>query len=165
PPPGSVARAGQAATPRFDVAIFDDDLGVAQKRKLVAGSLVTTRRHPGRITSTLAFGIENDDRADLDLQDKSLNGSFELSWEASPGRLLLTPYVVYLDRRLESSGFREEQISGRLQIALVRVPALADGSVSLEGRLTRSIRKEPYEDRETDGAVSLTIAQRLPLVP
>lgn len=150
---------------RFDVAIFDDDLGVAQKRKVVAGSFVTTRRHPGRITSTLAFGIENDDRADLDLQDKSLNGSFELSWEVSPGRLLLTPYVVYLDRRLESAGFREEQISGRLQIALVRVPALADGSVSLEGRLTRSIHKEPYEDRETDGSVSLTIAQRLPLVP
>lgn len=150
---------------RFDVAIFDDDLGVAQKRKVVAGSFVTTRRHPGRITSTLAFGIENDDRVDLELQDKTLNGSFELSWEVSPGRILLTPYVVYLDRRLESAGFREEQVSGRLQIALVRVPALADGSVSIEGRLTRAIRKEPYEDRETDGAVSLTIAQRLPLVP
>ncbi len=156
---------GGYTSARFDVALFDDDLGVAQKRRLVAGSFVTSRRHPGNITSTLGVGIENDDHDDLDLVDRTLQGTFELRWEASPGRLLVTPYVVYADRRWNTRGVRQEQVSGRLQIALVRIPFLRDGSVSLEGRVDRLQDKEPRNRKATDGAISLTIAQRLPLVP
>jgi hypothetical protein len=150
---------------RFDVALFEDDRGVARRRRLVAGSFVTSRRHPGNMTSTLGIGIENDDHRDLGLIDRTLQGTFELRWEASPGRFLVTPYVVYLDRRLETLGARQEQVSGRLQIAWVHVPFLRDGSLSLEGRVNRLHDREPYSRSVTDGALSLAIAQRLPLVP
>jgi hypothetical protein len=155
---------GGYTSARFDVALFDDDLGVAQNRKLVAGSFVTSRRHPGNMTSTLGIGIENDDHADLHLVDRTVQGTFELRWEASPGRLLVTPYVVYLDRRLKTRGIRHDQVSGRLQVALVALPFLRDGSLAVEGRINRLQEKEPFDRAVTDGAVSVTISQRMPLL-
>jgi len=153
---------GGRTSARVDVALLDDDLGVAAKRKIVAGSAVTTRRHPGRITSTFAFGIENDNHADLDLADRTMQATFELRWEAVAGRLLVTPYVVYNDRDLETRGVREEFVSGRVQLALPRIPALHDASVALEGRIGRVSRSKPTEVKETDYGASLILSHSIP---
>ncbi len=153
---------GGRTSARVDVALFDDNLGVAAKRKVVAGSAVTTRRHPGRITSTFAFGIENDDRADLGLVDRTLQATFELRWEAIAGRFLVTPYVVYNDRDLESRGLQEELVSGRVQVALQRIPALFGAAVALEGRIARASRSKPAEAKDTDYGASLTISHSIP---
>jgi hypothetical protein len=72
--------------------------------------------------------------------------------------------VVYLDRRLKTRGIRHDQVSGRLQVALVALPFLRDGSLAVEGRINRLQEKEPFDRAVTDGAVSVTISQRMPLL-
>ncbi|MEK7348897.1 MAG: hypothetical protein AABZ94_08490 [Candidatus Eisenbacteria bacterium] len=155
---------GGRTSARVDVALFDDKLGVAARRKVIAGSAVTTRRLPGRITSTLAFGIENDKRADLDLDDRTMQATFELRWEAIADRFLVTPYVVYNDRDLESRGIREEFVSGRVQLGLQRIPLLHGAAVALEGRIARVTRSEPAAVKDTDYGASLTLSQSIPLL-
>ncbi|HEY6573099.1 MAG TPA: hypothetical protein VI198_07235, partial [Candidatus Eisenbacteria bacterium] len=153
---------GGRTSARVDVALFDDKLGVAAKRKVIAGSAVTTRRHPGRMTSTLAFGIENDDHADLKLIDRTMQATFELRWEAIADRFVVTPYVVYNDRDMETRGLREELVSGRVQLALQKLPAWRGAVVALEGRIGRVTRSKPTEYKDTDYGASLAISQALP---
>ncbi|HEU4723858.1 MAG TPA: hypothetical protein VFU59_01035 [Candidatus Eisenbacteria bacterium] len=155
---------GGRTSARVDVALFDDKLGVGAKRKLIAGSAVTTRRHPGRMTSTLAIGVENDKHADLDLTDRSLNATFELRWEAIADRFLVTPYVVYNDRKLESRGVEEELVSGRLQFAAQRLPALRGGALAVEGRIARVSRRLPTDVKDTDYGVSVTLSHNVPVL-
>lgn len=151
-------------TARVDVALFDDDLGVAAKRKLVAGSAVTTRRHPGRVTSTLALGVENDKHVDLNLTDRSLNATIELRWEAVPDRFSVAPYLVYNDRNLESRGVDEELVSGRLQFALQRIPVLHGSALAIEGRIARVSRRLPAEVKDTDYGAMITLTRTAPVL-
>lgn len=153
---------GGRTSARVDVALFDDKLGVSKKRKVLAGSAVTTRRHPGRMTSTLAIGIENDNHSDLGLVDRTMQGTFELRWEAIADRFVVTPYVVYNDRELETRGLQEELVSGRVQMALQRIPAFHGAVVALEGRIGRVSRSKPTEYKDTDYGASLTISRTLP---
>lgn len=153
---------GGRTSARFDVALFDDNLGVAAKRKVIAGSAFATRRLPGRVTSTLAIGIENDRRDELDLDDRTLQATFELRCEAVADRVLVTPYVVYNDRDLESRGVNEKFVSGRLQVALQRIPAFRGAAVALEGRIARVTRSKPTEVKDTDYGASLTLSHSIP---
>ncbi len=155
---------GGRTTARVDVALFDDDLGVAKKRKLIAGRVVTTRQHPGGITSSLLVGIENDDHADLGLEDKTLQGALEIRVAAIADRLLVIPYLVYHDRKLETRGTEEKVTSGRLQLALQRIPALRNAAIALEGRIARVDRKLPIDQADTDYGATLTISQGLPVI-
>ncbi len=153
---------GGRTSARVDVALFNDNLGVAAKRKVIAGSAFATRRLPGRVTSTLAFGIENDRRDELNLDDRTLQATFELRWEAVADRFLVTPYVVYNDRNLESRGVQEEFVSGRLQVALQRIPVFRGAAVALEGRIARITRSKPTEVKDTDYGASLTLSHSIP---
>jgi hypothetical protein len=156
---------GGRTTARVDVALFDDDQGVAKKRKLMAGSIATTRRHPGGITSSLLVGIENDDHADLGLEDKTLQGTLEIRVDAVRERLLVIPYIVYLSRKQETRGVEESVTSGRLQVMLQRIPALRNAAVALEGRIGRIDRKQPIDISDTDYGATLTISQAIPRLP
>jgi hypothetical protein len=149
---------GGRTTAHFDVAVFDDDLGVAKKRKLIAGSFLSTRKHPGNITSTLGVGVENDNHADLGLKDRTIQGTFELRWDAKVNRFAVVPYVVYNDRDLETRGVREEIVSGRLQFMAMRIAPLLGATLAVEGRMSRITRKEPIGDRSTDYGAALTLS-------
>jgi len=149
---------GGRTTARFDVAIFDDDLGVAKKRKLIAGSFLSTRRHPGNITTTLGVGVENDKHVDLDLRDRTIQGTFEVRWDAVAGRFAVIPYVVYNDRDLETRGVREELVSGRLQFMAMRIAPLLGATLAIEGRMGRVTHKQPISDKNADYGAALTLS-------
>ena len=155
---------GGRTSARVDVALFTDDLGVAAKRKVIAGSAMTTRRHPGRMTSTFALGVEDDKHVDLDLTDRSLNATFELRWEAVANQFTVTPYLVYNDRKLETRGVEEELVSGRVQLAVQRFPKLSGVTMALEGRIARVSRKKPTDLKDTDYGVAFTISHNVPVL-
>jgi hypothetical protein len=152
---------GGRTTARFEVAVLEDDRGVATKRRIMAGWAQTTRRHPGRITSTLGLGLEKDDHTDLGLVDHTLQGTFELRWEGIPDRFFVAPYVVYNDRNLETRGVQEKLVSGRVQVALQRIPALHGAAVALEGRVGRLSRGRPAV-KDTDYGASLVLSHSVP---
>jgi len=151
---------GGRTTARFDVAFIDDPLRSGIKRRVTSGSLVTTRRHPGRVVSTLALGLEKNHSSALDLEDTTVNGSFEVRWEAIAGRFLVIPFLTGISRHYELSGTREEQFSARLQLALLRVAGLGENAVTLQGRVDRVQHLTPARPRDLDGSVELTIGKR-----
>jgi len=151
---------GGRTTARFDVAFIDDALRAATKRRVVSGSLVTTRKHPGRVVSTLTLGLEQNRATDLNLTDTTIQGSFEARWEAVVGRLLITPSLSGSSRDYELEGTREDRYSARLQVALLRVAGLGESTVSLEGRVDRVQRLTPSRPSDFDGLVQLAIGRR-----
>lgn len=154
---------GGCTTARFDVVVSEDGRGVNTRRRLASGSVVSTRRHPGRVVSTLTLGIEQNRARDLDLTDRTVQGSFEARWEAVAGQLLITPFLAGSSRTYDLQGTEEHRYSARLQIALLRVRGLGENAVSLEGRIDRLRRLEPRGPTDTDGSVQITVGQRFDL--
>ncbi len=151
---------GGRTTARFDIAFIDDAMRAATKRRVTSGSLVTTRKHPGRVVSTLTLGIEQDHSSGLNLTNSTVQGSFEARWEAVAGRFLVIPFVSGSTRHYELFGTKEDRFSGRLQLALLRVAGLGENAVSLEGRIDRVQHLTPARPKDLDGSVRLTIGQR-----
>ncbi len=151
---------GGRTTARFDIGFIDDALRAASKRRVVSGSVVSTRRHPGRIVSTLTLGIEQNHSNAVNLDDSTIQGSFEARWEAIPGRFLVTPFVSGSTRHYDLLGTKEDHFSGRLQLALLRVAGLGENAVALTGRIDRVQHLIPTLPKDLDTSVQLTIGQR-----
>jgi hypothetical protein len=156
---------GGRTTARFDVGTFDDDKGVSVRRRVLAGSVVSMRRHPGRVTSTVSAGVERDENRDLKARDLTLQGALEVRWEASPSRLLVTPFLSYISRDYELQGRSEDRLGGRLQISFLRVPGLGDAALSVQGRLERIWRLIPEGTHDTEGAVEVSLGKRVSILP
>jgi hypothetical protein len=151
---------GGRTTARFDIAFINDELRAASKRRVVSGSFVSTRRHPGRVVSTLTLGLEQNHSSGVNLDDSTIQGSFEARWEAIAGRFLVTPFVSASGRHYELLGTREDRYSARLQLAFLRVPGLGENAVALTGRIDRVQHLTPALPQNLDTAVQLTIGQR-----
>ncbi|MBI4363919.1 MAG: hypothetical protein HY568_00660 [Candidatus Latescibacteria bacterium] len=156
-------RMGGRTTARFDVVVSEDSHRSNTRRRLASGSLVSTRRHPGRVVSTLTLGLEQSRLRDLDITDTTFQGSFEARWEALPGRLLVTPFIAGTTRTYEQQDTKEGRYSARLQISLLRVPGLGENSISLEGRIDRMERTKPSGPSSTEGSAQLTLGHRFDL--
>lgn len=151
---------GGRTTARFDVTFINDDLRAATKRRVTSGSVVSTRRHPGRVVSTLTLGLEQNHSAGLSRTDTTIQGSFEARWEAIAGRFLVTPFLSASTRNYELQGTKEDRYSARLQLALLRVAGLGENAVSLEGRVDRVQHLDPARPKDLDGSIQLTIGKR-----
>jgi len=156
---------GGRTTARFDVALYEDERGLNAKRLVTSGSVVSVRRHPGRMTSTISAGIDQDENQDLGLRDRTIQGAFELRWEAMPGRLLVTPFVAYTKRDLELRGTRQDRLSVRLQASLLRLPSLGETALSVEGRYDKFLRQEPTGVENGVTAIEVSLGRRVPLLP
>jgi len=156
---------GGRTTAHFDAGTYDDSKGVNARRRVLAGSVVSVRRHPGRVTSTISAGIERDENRDLRARDLTILSSLEARWEASPRRLLVAPLVSYSSRDYELHGTREDRLGGRLQISLLRLPGLGDAALSIQGRLERIWHRRPLGTHDTEGGVELTLGKQIALLP
>ena len=154
---------GGRTTARFDVTFIKDAMRADTKRRVVSGSLITTRRHPGRVVSSLALGLEQNRLGDLNLTDTTIQGSFEARWEAIASRLLITPFFAGSTRTYDLQGTREDRYSARLQVALLRVAGLGGNAVSVEGRLDRVQHLRPSLPKNLDGSVQIAVGQRFEL--
>jgi hypothetical protein len=152
-------------TARFDAGKWEDAMGVNTKRRVYSGSIISTRRHKGNVTSTISAGIERDENQDLHLRDKTIQGALEVRFEAILERLLVTPYVTYLLRDYELAGTNEDRLGGRLQISLLKLPGLGDAAFSVQGRVDRIRHREPIEDSDTETAVEVFLGKRSPILP
>ena len=152
---------GGRTTARFDITFLKDALRAGTRRRIISGSLVATRRHPGRVVSTLALGLEQNHSGDLHLTDTTFQGSFEARWETVPGRLLITPFLAGSSRTYDLHGLREDRYSARLQVALLRVAGLGENAVSVEGRLDRVQHLTPAAPKDLDGSVQIAVGQRI----
>ena len=150
---------GGRTTARFDVTFIDDVLRAGTKRRVMSGSLVSTRRHPGRVVSTMTAGVEQNHSSDLNLTDTTIQGTFEARWEAIAGRLLVTPFLAGASRTYGLLGTKDERYTARLQFAFLRVAGLGENAVALEARLDRLRPPSPSQAR-LDSSVQLTIGQR-----
>jgi len=150
---------------KFDVALFEGDVGPGSRRVVTSASVVSTRKYPGRITTTLSGGIEHDDQRTLQYADRTIQGTAEFRWEAIAGKFLVMPFLTYLERNYESTGRDERHLTGRLQLAWVRVPGLGNNALSIEGRVDRRNFENPVEDHSTEGSVEVTFGQRFRLTP
>jgi len=155
---------GGRTTARFDVALFEDERGLNAKRLVTSGSVVSVRRHPGRMTSTISAGIEQDENQDLNLRDRTIQGAFELRWEAMPGRFLVTPFIAYTKRELNLRGTRQDRLSVRLQLSLLRLPSLGETALSVEGRYDKFLRQEPTGPENGVTAIELSLGRRIPIL-
>jgi len=156
---------GGRTTARFDAGTFEDEKGVNVRRRVLAGSVVSMRRHPGRVTSSISAGIERDENRDLEARDLTIQGTLEVRWEASPSRLLIMPFITYLSRDYELKGTSEDRFGGRLQISLLRLPGLGDAALSIQGRLERIWRLIPEGTHDTEGGVEISIGKTATLLP
>jgi hypothetical protein len=156
---------GGRTTARFDAGTWEDTKGLNTKRRVYSGSLISTRRHKGNVTSTISAGIERDENRDLHLRDKTIQGALELRIEAVLERLLITPYVTYLLRDYELAGTNEDRLGGRLQISLLKLPGLGDAAFSIQGRVDRVRHREPLEDEDTEAGVEVFLGKRSPILP
>jgi hypothetical protein len=150
---------------RFDIATIEDEKGENQRRLITSGSLVSTRRHEGRMTSTLSGGMEIIEYEDLDLKDQTFQGAMELQWEAVRGKFLITPSVSYVDREYDTLEQREDRLGGKIQLLLVRVPHFGENALALEGRVDKIDHDDPIQSESTEGSVSITFGQRFDLTP
>lgn len=148
---------GGRTTARFDVATMEDERRPNTRRRITSGSMVTTGRSLDRVVSTLTAGVEWDRNRGLDLDNTTLQGSFEARWEAIPGKLLVTPFVLASGRDYQQQGTKEGRYAARLQVAFLHVPGLGGSAVSLEGRVDRLKRIQPLETSTTDGSVMLFV--------
>ena len=94
---------GGRTTARFDATFLNDAIRAATKRRVVSGSLVSTRRHPGRVVSTMIVGFEQNHSSGLNLTDTTVQGSFEARWEAVAGRFGAPAWLTA--RRIAEDGF------------------------------------------------------------
>ena len=154
---------GGRTTARFNIAFLNDLLRAGTRRRVTSGSLVTVRKHPGRVTSTTILGLEQNKSQDLNRTDTTVQGSFEARWEAVQGRLLVIPYVSGVTRHLELFGTKEDRYMARLQVAFLRVPGFGENAVAIEGRLDRIQHLEPSRAMNLNGSVQLTVGQRFSL--
>jgi hypothetical protein len=151
---------GGRTTARFDIAFINDEFRAATKRRVVSGSVVSTRRNPGRIVSTLTVGVEQNHSNGVNLDDSTIQGSFEARWEAIAGRFLVTPFVSGSERHYELLGTKEDRYSARLQLAFLRIAGLGENAVALTGRVDRVQHLTPSLPQDLDASVQLTIGQR-----
>ncbi|MGE5179240.1 MAG: hypothetical protein ACM3PF_09130 [Bacteroidota bacterium] len=156
---------GGRTTARFDFGTFDDDKGLSMRRRVLAGSVVSVRRHPGGVTSTISGGIERDENRDVSKRDMTIQGALEVRWEASPSRLLVQPFVTYISRDYELQGRSEDRLTGRLQISLLRLPGLGDAALSVQGRFERVWHKVPEGTHATDTGVEVSLGKRVSILP
>ena len=154
------AMEGQTSA-RIDLALFEDDMAVVARRLVTSGSLVSTRRYPGGITTTISGGVEVNEFQDLDLTDQTIQGALEVRWEAIKGVFLVTPFASYMDRDWETLARREKKFAGRLQLTWVRVPHLGENALSVEGRYDRLEQKSPAPDDSDDWGVQVSFGQRI----
>jgi len=152
---------GGRTTARFDIGFINDELRAATKRRVVSGSVVSTRRHPGRIVSTLTLGLEQNHSSGVNLDDSTIQGSFEARWEAIAGRFLVTPFLSGSTRHYELLGTREDRYSARLQLVLLRIAGLGENALALTGRVDRVQHLVPSAAQDLDTSVQLSIGQRL----
>jgi hypothetical protein len=158
-------KLGGRTTAHFDAGTFEDEMGVNSRRRVYAGSVVTVRRHPGRVTSTISGGVERDENRDLRARNMTIQGALEARWEAWARTLLVAPFVSYISRDYELHGTREDRLGGRLQISLLKVPGLGDAALSIQGRLEWIWHRIPQGTRDTEGAVELSLGKRVSLLP
>jgi len=151
---------GGRTTARFDVGFFEDPKGMNAKRRVLAGSLVSTRKHPGRIVSTLTLGIEKNRMSDLNLTNTTIQGSFEARWEAVAGRFLVLPFLSGVSRNFDLFGVREDRYAARLQLAWLKVPGLGENALAVEGRLDRVRHLTPAAPSDLDASAKVTLGQR-----
>lgn len=156
---------GGRTTARFDVGTFEDEKAVGVKRRVLSGSVVSMRRHPGRVTSTISGGIERDENRDLHLRDMTIQGALEVRWEASPSRLLIQPFLSYISRDYELQGRSEDRLGARLQISFLHVPGLGDAALSIQGRAERIWRLIPEGTHDTDTGVEVSLGKRVSILP
>jgi hypothetical protein len=155
---------GGRTTARFDAGTYQDEKGLNTRRRVLAGSIVSVRRLPGRITSTTIAGVERDENRDFDKRDMTIQGSMEVRVEVLPSRLLVAPFVSYTSRDYELRGFKEDRLGGRLQVSLLRLPGLGDAALSVQGRVERIWFREPLGTRDTEGAVEVSLGKRLSIL-
>jgi len=116
------------------------------------------------MTSTISAGIEQDENQDLNLRDRTIQGAFELRWEAMPGRFLVTPFIAYTKRELNLRGTRQDRLSVRLQLSLLRLPSLGETALSVEGRYDKFLRQEPTGPENGVTAIELSLGRRIPIL-
>jgi len=153
-------RYGGSTRARMDIAVLDDELGVNARRVVTSASLVSTRKESEGVTSTISAGIERDEMKDLRFTNQTIQAAVEVRWEAVRGKFLITPLFTYLGRRYDTTTNREQRMTGRLQLTLVRVPGLGENALSLEGRVDRIDLKGPVEDKSTEGSVQISFGQQ-----
>ncbi|HET9251145.1 MAG TPA: hypothetical protein VFP58_03435 [Candidatus Eisenbacteria bacterium] len=153
-------RRGGWTRARFDIGRYEDRFSRGFEREVTAASVVSTRKHEQRMTSTISFSMEKDDHKDIEVTDFTLQAALELRYEVIPGTFLVAPLVSWLDRELETFVRREERFTGRLQLTWVKVPGLGDNAISLEGRVDRLDLQDPIDDTTVEGSVELSIGQR-----
>jgi len=157
------ALGGQTSA-KIDLTKIDDAKGVNASRFVGSGSVVITRKHTDTITSTISAALEHDEAKDLNLTDQTIQAAFELRWEAIKGKLLVTPFATYYDRDMGSINLDQRQISGRLQISILRVPKLGENALSIEGRVDNYQESGTNETDSTEGAFQISFGQRFNLL-
>lgn len=150
---------------RIDLARFEDELGVGAKRFVGSGSVVSTRKHSEGVTSTASFALVNDESEDTNLTDQTIQAALEIRWEAIAGKFLVTPLITYFDRDYDTLDQGQQQLTGRLQLTLLRVPHLGENALSVEGRVDRIESSGAFEDKSTEGSVQITFGQQFSLSP
>ncbi len=150
---------------RIDLARFEDELGVGANRFVGSGSVMSTRKHSEGVTSTASFSLVNDESEDTGLTDQTLQAALEIRWEAVPGKFLVTPFVTYFDRDYDTLDQGQQQITGRLQLSLLRVPHLGENALSIEGRIDRIESSGAVESESTEGSFQITFGQQFSLSP
>ena len=156
----TAAERGGRTTARIDIALFEDLLAQNSKLRIVSGSLVATGKQYGGVSTTISGGYESRANEALDLTDQTIQAALEMRIEAKPGKFLVIPLVTWIDRDYESLVNKQQSFTGRLQLALLRVPHLGDNALALEGRITTVRQQEPIEYDSTEGSVTLTLGQR-----
>jgi hypothetical protein len=157
-------RGGQTRA-RMDIAVLDDDLGLNAKRVVTSFSLVTNRKESEYVSSSLSGGLEREEQKDLSIRNQTLQGALEVRWEAVHGKFLVTPLFTYLNRRYDSTTDREERVSGRLQLTLIRVPGLGENALSVEGRLEKVDQSGTVEGESTEGSIQINFGQQFGFTP
>jgi hypothetical protein len=107
----------------------------------------------------------NDESEDTNLTDQTLQAALEIRWEAVPGKFLVTPFVTYFDRDYDTLDQGQQQITGRLQLSLLRVPHLGENALSIEGRVDRIETSGTVETESTEGSFQITFGQQFSLSP
>ena len=145
---------------RIDLTKINDAKGVNTGRFVGSASLVTTRKHSDTITSTISAALEHDESKDLNLTDQTIQAALEIRFEAIRGKLLITPLATYYDRDMATINLDQRQISGRLQISILRVPKLGENALSIEGRIDNYQETGVNETSSTEGGVEVSFGQR-----
>ncbi len=151
---------GGRTTARIDIAQMDDGMIENAKTRIVSASLVSTRLHEKGVSTTLSGGYEGRDNIDQDLLDQTIQAAIEMRIEAKPGRLLITPFLTWMDRDYQTLIQEQHEFTGRLQVAFLRLPHLGESVLAIEGRITSLSQTKPIDTESTEGSVTVTLGQR-----